>query len=231
VRSRCTGHLKVLKDGRHPNRHLRAAWKKYGERAFEFRLLSARATDECLRVEQGFIDEFHSYDRACGYNLSPTAGSSLGTKLSSETRRKISVSKKGVGLGKKMSDDARRKISRAMKGNRNGKGHTYRMSEAEKRRRLVDDTGKRYGRLTVIRYYDTKPHARWVCLCDCGKEIIAHGNNLRKGNTQSCGCLAAERTVESNRRRAGWKHTAAWKRALSRRMMGNKLARRKPVTA
>lgn len=30
--------------------------------------------------------------------------------------------------------------------------------------------------------------SRWSCVCDCGKEIIADGYNLRSGHTKSCGC-------------------------------------------
>lgn len=57
--------------------------------------------------------------------------------------------------------------------------------------RIIDETGKRYGRLTVIRRA-TKPNGQgacWLCVCDCGKEIITRGSNLRDGVTQSCGCL------------------------------------------
>jgi len=32
----------------------------------------------------------------------------------------------------------------------------------------------------------------WVCKCDCGKEIIARGTNLRAKVTKSCGCYAKE---------------------------------------
>ncbi len=29
----------------------------------------------------------------------------------------------------------------------------------------------------------------WLCRCDCGVERIVAGNNLKSGNTKSCGCL------------------------------------------
>ncbi len=28
----------------------------------------------------------------------------------------------------------------------------------------------------------------WLCLCECGNEVIVSQNNLRTGNTKSCGC-------------------------------------------
>ena len=60
---------------------------------------------------------------------------------------------------------------------------------------VKDETGKRYGRLTVIRRYEKdgkRGQALWVCRCDCGNEKIARGYNLRNGDTKSCGCLREE---------------------------------------
>lgn len=61
--------------------------------------------------------------------------------------------------------------------------------------RLIDLTGKRFNRLTVIErsYPNTKRGCpRWLCKCDCGVEKIVNGIDLRKGKTQSCGCLQKE---------------------------------------
>ena len=59
---------------------------------------------------------------------------------------------------------------------------------------VIDLTGKRFGRLVVIR-----PSARdkygsvvWECKCDCGMICHKRGALLRKGSTKSCGCLARE---------------------------------------
>lgn len=57
-----------------------------------------------------------------------------------------------------------------------------------------DITGQRFGRLTVTRREGSTPQgiATWCCLCDCGRSCIVEGAKLRKGNTQSCGCLHDE---------------------------------------
>jgi hypothetical protein len=58
---------------------------------------------------------------------------------------------------------------------------------------FIDMMGRRIGRLTVIESAGTRGEcAMWRCRCDCGKETIVAGTNLRKGNTQSCGCLLIE---------------------------------------
>lgn len=52
-----------------------------------------------------------------------------------------------------------------------------------------DLTGKRFGRLQVIRYSHTKDkHAYWICICDCGTECVKLGKRLKNGTTTSCGC-------------------------------------------
>lgn len=57
--------------------------------------------------------------------------------------------------------------------------------------KLIDETGHRYGRLTVIRREGKSSQglATWLCKCDCGKECVVPGAWLRTGNTKSCGCL------------------------------------------
>ncbi len=63
--------------------------------------------------------------------------------------------------------------------------------------KLIDLTGQRFGRLVVIeRAGNKRREALWKCRCDCGtfKEVTSY--NLRKGMTQSCGCLRKETTSE-----------------------------------
>lgn len=56
-----------------------------------------------------------------------------------------------------------------------------------------DITGKKFGRLTVIRPdTESSRRYRWVCRCDCGNIKSIEGTKIRTGHTQSCGCLHAE---------------------------------------
>lgn len=57
----------------------------------------------------------------------------------------------------------------------------------------IDLTGHTYGRLTVL--HEAMPSAyprRWVCRCACGTIKTILGASMRKGLTQSCGCLNKE---------------------------------------
>ena len=55
-----------------------------------------------------------------------------------------------------------------------------------------DMTGRQFGRLKVIRRdgtYKNTRQALWLCRCDCGNTARVPGNSLRRGLSQSCGCL------------------------------------------
>lgn len=58
----------------------------------------------------------------------------------------------------------------------------------------IDFTGKRFGRWTVLkRSTNNGSHQRYECVCDCGSKSIVYMQNLRRGLSLSCGCLAIER--------------------------------------
>lgn len=60
--------------------------------------------------------------------------------------------------------------------------------------KINDLTGKKFGRLTVIKYYGSNKHGRalWLCQCDCGNTKIVLGNSLNSKLTLSCGCYNKE---------------------------------------
>lgn len=65
-----------------------------------------------------------------------------------------------------------------------------------------DLTGKTFGRLTVKSYSgNTKGECCWICMCECGTEVIIRAGGLRSGQTQSCGCLKKQRISETTRKR------------------------------
>jgi hypothetical protein len=62
--------------------------------------------------------------------------------------------------------------------------------------RRIDLTDQRFGRLVVVDYSHAKSgNAVWRCRCDCGKEALVLGDNLKRGTTTTCGCI-----------RPGWKN-------------------------
>ena len=65
---------------------------------------------------------------------------------------------------------------------------------------MEDLSGKRFGRLTVIRYdhSDSRHESMWLCECDCGNKTVVTRDRLLRGITKSCGCYHRDRTIECN---------------------------------
>lgn len=61
-----------------------------------------------------------------------------------------------------------------------------------------DFLGQRFGRLTVIAKITRD---KWLFRCDCGKEKVINCYNVRRGKSQSCGCLHRERNSAAH-----WRH-------------------------
>lgn len=63
----------------------------------------------------------------------------------------------------------------------------------------IELTGQKFGRLTVIGIAgkDNRGEIIWHCVCDCGGEKDVLSSNLRKGLTQSCGCLQKEKAGQN----------------------------------
>jgi hypothetical protein len=61
----------------------------------------------------------------------------------------------------------------------------------------IDLTGQKYGLLVVI---ERLPASKWrcQCTCGCGKIIVVAGNNLKSGNTRSCGSLQKKAVAKRN---------------------------------
>lgn len=85
--------------------------------------------------------------------------------------------------------------------------------------KLIDLTGKRFGRLIVIERCENKHKAPyWKCKCDCGNVCVIQGRKLRDGITKSCGCLHKEISKINHLTHGKSKHPlySVWKGMKSR---------------
>jgi hypothetical protein len=71
----------------------------------------------------------------------------------------------------------------------------------KKRIPIEEMIGKKFGRLTVIKYAGFRQLSEkskkcrkyyYICQCECGKETLVEENKLKCGHTRSCGCLLEE---------------------------------------
>lgn len=51
----------------------------------------------------------------------------------------------------------------------------------------IDLTGQKFGKLTALKFVCHQGRAAWLVRCACGLERPVRAENLRKGNTRSCG--------------------------------------------
>ena len=65
-----------------------------------------------------------------------------------------------------------------------------------------DLTGQKFGRLIILEKAGREKHGGilWKCQCQCKKEniVIIQANNLRNGNTKSCGCYRKEKNKKGD---------------------------------
>ena len=65
--------------------------------------------------------------------------------------------------------------------------------DGNKMAKCIDLTGQKFGRLTVInKVKSDNKNSRWLCRCECGKEISVSRVHLINGHTRSCGCYRKE---------------------------------------
>ena len=71
--------------------------------------------------------------------------------------------------------------------------------------KLIDLTGQKFGRLTVIRRLPNNKRGQtmWLCLCDCGVEKELRGSKVTTGETRSCGCLIRDTHTKHGQALAG----------------------------
>ena len=116
IEQRFKEHLRNLRANKHANAHLQSAWNKYGEHSFVFEEVELCEPDQCLKIEQEYIDYYYAADRKFGYNIDPYADHA-GNTLSEETRKKISEKAKG----RKWSKEQRENWSKIMTGRKKPK--------------------------------------------------------------------------------------------------------------
>jgi hypothetical protein len=64
--------------------------------------------------------------------------------------------------------------------------------------KMVDRTGQAFGYLTVVERGENASDGsvRWLCRCRCGNTCTVRADNLKSGNTVSCGCAASGARAE-----------------------------------
>lgn len=142
IKNRWQQHKNKLRRGRHENLYLQREFNKYGEDAFDFRVLIYTKPEEALPLEQLILDNYFDLFE---YNIARNATApTLGRKFSEEHRRKISESHRGENnpnFGKHFSDETRAKMSKS----RSGENHyNFGKTLSEEYKRKISEARKGY---------------------------------------------------------------------------------------
>ena len=130
-------HKSDLKYNKHHSIHLQNSWNKHGKETFVFEIIEVVENKErIIDREQFWLDTTQCCKREIGYNLSPTAGNSLGYKHSEETKKKLLKTRKGKNnsfYGKRHTKETKKKMSRIKKGKSLSWEHKKKMSDSKKK--------------------------------------------------------------------------------------------------
>lgn len=85
IQDRLGRHFRRLCKGKHPNPYLQNAWNKHGAQSFRVGLVEAVPHEELIGREQEYLDAYRPE-----YNLSPTAGTNRGWRMTEEHSRRHS---------------------------------------------------------------------------------------------------------------------------------------------
>lgn len=89
-------HLWKLRNNLHDSAILQKEWNEHGESNFLFSVLEyVDISEKRFEREQYYIDLLNVTNSEKGYNKAPLAGTNLGRMMSEESKRKMSIAKKG----------------------------------------------------------------------------------------------------------------------------------------
>lgn len=108
-------HRWKLRNGTHDNKHLQRAFNKYGEDAFEFKIVKILVGDNNLfnEEEMRFIREYRLQGKC--YNQTDGGDGAKGIKLSEVNIRKLAELNRKLNAGKKVSGETKKRMSEAHK--------------------------------------------------------------------------------------------------------------------
>lgn len=123
-------HRRQLRDDTHPNKHMAAAWAKYGEATFVFEVLESVDSPAALfAAEQKYLD-LHAGKDYC-FNWALYAGAPMRGKFGPEASN----------YGKKLSEEVKQKIREKVSGPLNAK---YGVPVPEERKQRIREANLRY---------------------------------------------------------------------------------------
>lgn len=128
--SRIYDHKLTLINNKHHSYRLQEDWNKQNPDDFMFEIIEVSDLINDLQLEQYYMDSHKSYNPESGYNISPTAGTTLGRRHRAESKAKMSESH----TGKTVPKDQAARHSKMMKGRKKSEEHQRKITESLRNR-------------------------------------------------------------------------------------------------
>ena len=148
IRTRFAVHRNQLNAHRHCNPKLQNSWNKHGLYAFEFRVLEHCEKTVLAEREQHWMDALDAV--TCGYNVYPFARTSVGHRVSVETRMKIADKRRGM----RASNETRELLSRIQSGRKKNPTEVEKRATAMRGKRHSDETKLKLRTIALARPVD-----------------------------------------------------------------------------
>ena len=211
-------HWSDLRNGKHKNPHLQAAWNKYGESSFVFAVVERLSLEQLAVAEQRYLDQNQG-----GYNIGQFADApARGRKKTPEAIAKMSAAKRGRPL----SDAHRKALSIAGRGRKNSPETRAKLSAVNSGKRHSNETKGKLSTAVRVRWSDASYREKTVAA-----QLASHCRQDVKANT-SAAMIARwsnpdQRKKLSDERKARWADPEYRTKMLEkRRLQGQQLRER-----
>lgn len=124
INRRINKHISALEREKHHNCLLQKYYNLHGINSLVFFVFELCSKDNLLNIEQKYIDSYGTCKDKSSFNISPTAGNTLGFNHSQKSKEMMSLKHKGkfvseetrkkqslIGKGRKHTEESRRKMS------------------------------------------------------------------------------------------------------------------------
>ena len=154
-KDRIKTHTRLLTRSTHCNKHLQAAWNKYGPDAFKFEILEVvDDVNKIIEREQYYINTLNPCNPEIGYNQAKIANSQLGYKHTAKTKEKMRlIQLKYSDMHSKLmklrmqtyrpSEETKQKISKTLTGIKRDEHFRKQISLRCSGRKLSEETKKK----------------------------------------------------------------------------------------
>ena len=139
IKDRWKQHKKELRNNKHDNKNIQKDWNEYGQNSFEFNIIAECEENELNELEKKYINEYKSYDKNFGYNMTLGKNGNGGEIYTGEAKKKMSEAKKG----KHHTEETRKKISESKMGHEVREETRKKISESKMGYNHTEETKKK----------------------------------------------------------------------------------------